>query len=59
MQDKLENYNATGDVILSPVLSLIQASSLNQVKLLDIRVPDHGGGPLSVEGGVLLGSSQE
>ena len=28
------------------------------MKLLDILVPDHGGGSLGVEGGVLLGSSQ-
>ena len=29
------------------------------MQLLDILVPDHGGGPLGVEGGVLPGASYE
>ena len=37
----------------------MRAPSLDQVELLYIVVPQHGGGQLGVEGCVLLGPSQD
>ena len=40
------------------ILSIRRAPGLDQVQLLDIVVPQHGGGQLGVEGRVLLGAPQ-